>query len=122
MILIGKLIAIGCTILGCMLMMKDGLLEKMIAFAEKGKKVYFIGILRILIGLIYIGAASISRVPRMIIFFGIVFVLSGVLIFILKKERTFNFIDSILLKLTPTKIKLLGSVTILIGVLLLCGL
>lgn len=117
MVLITKLIAIVIIIYGCLLVMRPGLLKQLVEYAEKGKRFYIISGVKSILGVIMILAANNCSIPWVVLFFGALSLLGGVLVFVFQK----NFIDAYIKKmdsLTEKQISVIGVVAVAVGALL----
>lgn len=118
MLILVKLIGIVIIGIGIILLLNPKAINQIIACCQKGKRLYIAGILRILIGVIFLLTASQCRLPGIVLVLGILILITGILIFILGLER----VKSILNwwnKGMPLVIRLIGLVTLAIGALLI---
>ena len=122
MVLLAKLIAIGFIIMGCVVIMKHGLLKKMLDYVEVGNRIYGIGVVRVLFGVIFIMAAVMARAGWIVTAIGWLLILSGVAVFILKKEKAIELVEKVAGHAKPKQARLIGTIPVIIGVLLLCAL
>jgi nucleoside diphosphate kinase len=122
MILLAKLVAIGFIILGCVVIMKHGLLKKMLDYVEEGNRIYGIAVVRVLFGVIFIMAAVMARAGWIVTAIGWLLILSGVAVFVLKKEKAIELVEKVAGTAKPKKAKFIGTIPVVIGVLLLCAL
>lgn len=73
--------------LGIFLVVKPVVLKRMWKFFIKGKRLYLAGLLRFTLAVIFlIGAGECKNTP-LIIVFGIIFLISGLLIFMIRLEK-----------------------------------
>ena len=87
-------------------------------FFEKRKRIYLAGILRFALAVVFLVGASRCRYPKVIIAFGIVFIISGVVIFAVRLEK----LKSILRwwgKRSAIMLRILGLLAMIIGVAVL---
>lgn len=87
MLLLVKLVSILIMTFGLLVLFLPQLAKRMLSFWAEGKRVYFAGGIRILIGLLLIGAASESALPQAVLALGLFFVIAGVLVFVISLER-----------------------------------
>jgi uncharacterized protein YjeT (DUF2065 family) len=122
MVLIAKLISIALVLCGFAMILKKELLNKIIEYVKEGNRVYGIAVGRALFGIILLNVASISRVPWVIVLIGLLLIVSGILCFVLKKEKVIGKIDKIFTDPSERTLRLIGTVPMVVGVLLLCAL
>jgi hypothetical protein len=72
---------------GAAILIKPLFTKKLFHFIAKGKRIYLVGILRIILGVLFLIGALSCDYYGIIIFFGILFCVSGLTIFIMKFER-----------------------------------
>jgi len=92
MILI-ELIGIFITSMGIMILLNPKLAKKMLIFWRQGRNVYLGGLIRIVLGIIFLYYAPYARLPQVIFALGVLAFLGGLLIFILGLEKTRAIID-----------------------------
>ncbi len=122
MILLTKLIAIAFIILGCIVIMKRGVLKTMLEYVKVGNRIYGLAALRILFGIIFIMAAIMGRSGWIVTVLGWLLIVSGVFIFVIKKEKAIEVMDKKVELLKPKTVRLLGTIPVAIGVLLISAL
>ncbi len=83
-----KIIGVGIAFMGILYLIKPDVMKKVIEFFKKGKRVYLTAILRFALAVIFLVGANSCRNFWGIFAFGIVFIISGLLIFILRAEKT----------------------------------
>lgn len=110
-------IGIFIAAIGLGFMSSPNMFKQFIAFFGRGKRLYLAGMLRFLIGTILLTTALRCQRPAIIIAFGVLFIIGGVLIFALGLEK----VKSILSwwdKKPALTMRLMGLLAFLIGVLL----
>ena len=122
MVLLAKLVAIAFIIMGCVVILRRGVLKTMIAYVEVGNRIYVIAAIRILLGIIFILAAIMARSGWIVTVIGWLLIVSGVAVFILKKEKGVELIEKVVGGADQKKVRLIGTIPVVIGVLLLCTL
>ncbi|MFZ5801583.1 MAG: hypothetical protein ACOY3K_00510 [Candidatus Omnitrophota bacterium] len=87
MLLVVKLIGILMTVFGVCLILKPEWIRRIAEYVKEGKRIYGAGVVRIVCGtLLFLGAGA-CRWPKFVVLIGILFVLSGAVIFFIKPER-----------------------------------
>ena len=110
-------IGIFIAAVGLSFMLNPNMFKQTMAFFGKGKRLYLVGVLRLLIGIILLTTALQCGKPAIMVLFGILFIIGGVLIFALGLEK----VKSILSwwdKKGALTMRLMGLLASLIGVLL----
>ena len=118
MLILVKLIGILFVGLGVIFLLNPKSMKQYVAFVLKGKRIYLCGMLRILIGVIFLLAASQCRLSGVIIILGILTLIKGLMVFVLGPEK----IKSILnwwAKKSDSVIRLLSIIAIAIGALII---
>ncbi|MCK4307559.1 hypothetical protein KAW50_04960, partial [candidate division WOR-3 bacterium] len=91
---------------------------RFITFWEKGRRLYIAGILRIVFAIILLFSASQCRAVGVVLAFGILFLIGGIIIFTLGLKKLKSILKRWSQK-SPLVFRLLGIVTLGIGILLL---
>jgi len=92
-VIVIKSLGILFVLIGVAYLLKPGIIRELMRFFKKGKRIYFAGLLRFVLAVIFLTAATECRVPGVIGALGIIFLLSGVLIFLLGPERIRIILD-----------------------------
>ena len=83
-----RLIGLIAAIAGVVFIVKIKTLKQLLAFWDAGKRIYALGGIRILVGLILLLSAAQCRIVWVIFIMGIVAVISGATIFVLGVEKS----------------------------------
>ncbi len=81
-----KSLGIIFALLGTAYLLRPDIIKRLMVFFKKGKRIYFAGILRFALAVVFFAGARECRYPWIIFLFGTAFLLSGLLIFILGAE------------------------------------
>lgn len=112
--IIGLLIAA----MGVLFAVKPQMIQQVFDFFCKDKRLYIAGVIRILLGVILLVAATECTVTWIILVLGIIFLIAGILVFALGIEKCKLTVSRILQK--PLKIiRLITIIPIVIGILIL---
>ena len=65
----------------------------LIGFFKKGYRIYLAAVVRLTLAVLFLIAANSCRHPRLVIAFGILFLLGGLLILLLGRKRTTAILD-----------------------------
>ena len=118
---IAKVFAFLIAVTGFALALNKGLFYRIIEFVKKGNRAYYAGVLRIILGALYLFVAHMSRREAPVLLFGIIFLVSGISIFFIKRDDLFRMIENI--RTAPANtVKLIKLIPVFIGILLLCTL
>jgi len=118
MLILVRLIGIVLVGMGIMYLLNPKTLRQFVAFFEQGRRLYIAGILRIVIGVILLAAASQCRWVGVVLALGILILIGGIVIFILGLERLKSMINW-WNKRPLIVIRLMGLIALAVGALLL---
>jgi uncharacterized protein YjeT (DUF2065 family) len=88
-----KIIGIVCVLLGIVYIVKPNVMKYLMQFFKQGKRLYFAGLIRFALAIIFLLGARKCGVPRVIVALGILFIISGLLIFMVRLEKLKSMID-----------------------------
>ncbi len=88
-----KIVGILIVFIGIVYLLKPGVIKWLMEFIKKGKRVYFAGVLRFVLAIIFLLGASDCYLKWVIATFGILFMISGLLILILGPEKIRQIFD-----------------------------
>jgi uncharacterized protein YjeT (DUF2065 family) len=86
---IGMLIAL----MGIVYLLRPDIIKKLMKFFGKGKRIYFSGILRLALSVVFLVGARECRYFTIILASGIIFLVGGLLIFLLGPEKIRKILD-----------------------------
>ena len=118
MVIVVRLIGIFITVMGLVFALSPTGMKQVLDFFAKGKRVYLIGILRILFGIIFLLAASLCKWTEVIRVLGILFIIAGSFIFILGIRKVKSVVEWWSKKPALT-LRLLSLVPVILGVLII---
>lgn len=113
-----KSLGIVFVLIGIAYLLKPDILKKLMTFFKKGKRIYIAGLIRFTLAVIFLLAATQCRKPKIVGAFGILFLLSGVLIFVLGPEtirRIFEWYE----KQSTLMFRIIASVVIVVGAVII---
>lgn len=93
MVIIIKSLGSVFVLIGFVYLFRPILLKNLMSFFKKGKRVYFAGLVRFALAVIFLLAATQCREPKIVGIFGILFLISGILIFILGPDMIRRIFD-----------------------------
>lgn len=88
-----KSIGIVIVALAIAYLLKPDVMKYIIEFFKKGKRIYLAGLIRLVLAVVFLLAAHECRIASVIIFFGILLLVSGLLIFVLRPEGIIYIAD-----------------------------
>ena len=118
MVLLVKLFSIIVMLMGSLLVLRPSMLKKVVEYVRDKNRVTVIGVVRIVVGIILLVAASYCSIPWIVRLFGGLILLGGILVFLLKK----NFQGRIMEWLESRKKKhviTIGGVVLALGIILI---
>jgi hypothetical protein len=74
-------------LMGVAYLLRPEIIKKLMGFFKKGKRIYFAGILRLALAVVFLIAARECRYPWIIFASGVIFLAGGLLIFLLGPEK-----------------------------------
>ncbi len=118
MIISARIIAILITAAGIMFLVNPKTAKGLLAFWEKEKRVYTLAVVRVIIGIILLLAASQCMIPWIVFVIGLLPIIGGILILVFGLERSRNIIRE--WKEKPDDLfRRLGFAPLILGLLLL---
>jgi len=115
MVVIVQIIGVVFMLIGILLLIKPKALNPLMQFIKKGKRIYLAAIIRITLAVIFLLAAGDCLVKEVIAVFGILFLLSGLMIFMLGPQKLRRIIE-LIQKRSPLFLRVLAAVVLAIGV------
>jgi hypothetical protein len=88
-----KIIGIAIVVIAVVFLIKPGLFHAIMGFVKRGKRAYFMGLVRLALAVVFLLGARECDLTWLIAVFGIVFLLSGLLIFMLGAEKVGSIIN-----------------------------
>ncbi|MFH1846037.1 MAG: hypothetical protein ABH869_00580 [Candidatus Omnitrophota bacterium] len=93
MVLFTKLISITIMVYGCLLALRPTIMRKIVDYVKQKKRVYAASGIKACIGIVLMFAASYCTISWIVFFLGAVSVLSGILVFLIKKSAVTKIIE-----------------------------
>lgn len=118
MLILVRLIGIVIACAGVTFLFSPKTLKEFMIFWTQGRRLYIVGILRLLIGIVLLSAASQYRLVGIVVGFGILFLIGGITLFILGLERCKDIIKRWHEK-PIMALRLIALIPIIAGILLL---
>lgn len=118
MLTLTRFIGILIVAMGVIILFNPMIMKQLIAFWKQGKKLYIVGILRVLIGAILLLAASQAKIAGVVATLAVLILISGILIFILELEKVKAILD-FWDKKSPSVLQLVGFLVLVVGILLI---
>ena len=113
-----KSLGILFVLIGIAYLLKPDVLKILMSFFKKGRRIYVAGLVRFALAVVFLLAATECRQPTIVGAFGILFLLSGLLIFVLGPEtirRIFDWYEE-----QPTLVfRIIASVVIVVGAIVI---
>ncbi len=111
-----RIIGIAMVFIAVAYFAKPGILRHLMKFFKQGRRIYFVALIRFVMAIVFLLGANSCNLPWVIIAFGVLFILSGLLIFILGPEKIRGIFEwyerqSVMI------LRLLAAVALVIGAL-----
>ncbi|TFG50283.1 MAG: hypothetical protein E4H40_01610 [Candidatus Brocadiia bacterium] len=87
MVWVVKIIAILIIVMGIVFLVRPIVLRSLIQFFAKGNRIYLVGVMRFVIAILLLLSVQSCKIKWVIIAFGVLFILSGVLVFSLGPKK-----------------------------------
>lgn len=117
MVIMIKLVGVLFAALGLAIFASPQFTQKIFSFFKEGKRIYYAGVIRTVVGLALFLCASQSLVPLAAIALGLMFLVSGIAVFAADPEKLKTFITSYS-DMPGLVIRLLGLVAASFGILI----
>ena len=88
-----KIVGIVIVFLAALLLIKPDIMKQMLAFFKQGKRIYIAGLVRSVLAVIFLLAARECHIPWVIIILGILFLISGLSIFVIGPVKLKPMLD-----------------------------
>ena len=92
-VLVIKSLGMLFTLMGIVYFLRPDIIKKLMGFFKKGKRIYFAGLIRLVLAVIFFVAARECMYFRIIFTSGIIFLTGGLLIFLLGPEQIRRILD-----------------------------
>ena len=114
-----KSLGIVFALVGIVYLLRPDVMKWLMEFFKQGKRLYFAGLIRFVLAIVFLLAARECEVFWVIFAFGILFIIGGLSIFIIPLEKLKSYIgwwqkQSVLL------LRVLALLTLAIGALIIC--
>ena len=113
-----KIIGIIFVAVGIVYLLKPDVMKWLMGFFKKGKRIYFVGLIRFVLAVIFLLAANQCEIPWVIIGFGILFMISGLLVFTLGSERIKSILDW-WQKQSPLLLRVMSIIALAVGAVII---
>ena len=92
-VLVIKSLGILFVLMGIAYLLRPDIIKKLMGFFKKGIRIYFAGLLRFALAVVFLVAARECRYPWIIFASGLIFLIGGLLIFMLGPEKIRRILD-----------------------------
>jgi hypothetical protein len=88
-----KIVGIVIVFLAVLSLLKPDIMKRLLKFFKQGKRVYFAGLVRLILAVVFLLAARECDITWVIVVFGILFLISGLSIFMIGTEKLKPVLD-----------------------------
>jgi hypothetical protein len=88
-----KIIGIAIVLLAFLSLLKPDIMKHILKFFKQGKRVYFAGLVRLILAVVFLLAARECDITWVIVVFGILFLISALSIFMIGAEKLRPMLD-----------------------------
>ena len=92
-VIVVKSLGILFALMGIVYLLRPNIIKELMGFFKKGKRIYFAGLIRFALAVVFFVAARECRYFWIIFASGIIFLISGLLIFMLGPEKIRRILD-----------------------------
>lgn len=92
-VLVIKSLGILFVLMGIAYLLRPDIIKKLMGFFKKGKRIYFAGLIRFALAIVFFLAARECKYFRIIFASGIIFLAGGLLVFMLGPEKIRRILD-----------------------------
>ncbi|MFC1793981.1 hypothetical protein ACFL3Q_10400 [Planctomycetota bacterium] len=92
-VIVIKSFGILFVLMGIAYLLRPDIIKRLMGFFKKGKRIYFAGLLRFALAVVFLVAARECGYPWIIIASGLIFLMGGLLIFLLGPEKIRRILD-----------------------------
>jgi uncharacterized protein YjeT (DUF2065 family) len=92
-VIVIKSLGILFALMGIAYLLRPNIIKQLMGFFKKGKRIYFAGLVRFALAVVFLVAARECRYPLIILASGIIFLIGGLLIFMLGPEKIRRILD-----------------------------
>ena len=117
LVLLAKLIGLVVAGFGLTIFSSPKFMQKLVAFVEEGKRIYWAGVGRCLVGFVLLLSASKSILPVAAVAVGMILLLSGIIVFACDLEKLKGFLAHYN-ELPVLVLRLLGLAAACFGILI----
>ena len=114
MVLIVKVFSIAIIIYGCLLMLRPGILKKILEYMKEGNRAYIASGIKAVVGILFMFAASACSIPWIIFLLGALAALGGIAAFVIKKKVMVQMLEWAEKK----PVRVIGAAALVMGILL----
>jgi len=89
-----KIVGILFVLMAILFLITPQLMRKTYKFFIKGKRIYLAGVLRLILGVIFLLAAAQCKNPAVIMAIGVLFIIAGIMVFTIKLDKLLSIVES----------------------------
>lgn len=116
MLILIKLVALLMTVFGLSIFASPQFTQRVFQFFKEGNRIYYAGVIRAVVGLFILMSASKSVVPVAATSLGVIFLLSGIVVFAGNLEKMKAFLEHYS-QMPTLVVRLLGLIAATFGIL-----
>ena len=105
-------------LIGIVYLLKPSVMKRLMEFFKQGKRIYFAGLIRFVLAIVFFVGARECKYPWAIFAFGIIFITGGLLIFILKPEKIKQILEWYQ-KQTALLFRVIAVLVLIVGALII---
>jgi hypothetical protein len=113
-----KIVGIVIVLLAVLFLLKPDITKHLLGFFRRGKRIYLAAVVRLIMAIVFLLAARECDITWVIVVFGVLFLISGLLIFMIGAERIKPMLDWFQNK-SPVVIRLVAVIILAVGAIII---
>jgi uncharacterized protein YjeT (DUF2065 family) len=113
-----KILGIVLALVGVLYLLRPDIFKRLMEFFKKGKRIYFAGLLRFALAVVFLAGARECRYPWVIFAFGILFLMGGLLIFLLGPEKIRTILEWYATQ-PKLLLRVIGAIVVVLGAIII---
>jgi hypothetical protein len=113
-----KMVGIVIVFLAILFLLKPDIMKRVLKFFKQGKRIYFAGLVRLVLAVVFLLAARECDVTWVIVIFGVLFLISGLSIFMIGAEKLRSMLDWFQNK-SALFLRVMAVITLAIGAIII---
>jgi len=118
MVTLIKILGVAMMLVAVVYLSRPDFMKRVIQFFRQGWRMYFAAAIRLVLAVIFLLAAGQCRHSRIVAAFGIIFLISALLIFVISAEKIRAILDG-LIRQPPFVLRIIAFISLAVGAIIL---